>query len=100
MARNSSDRSQNFFIVYSLLPYSVYEFFAQALVAVCIFFRHFAAKLNNYPSITNNFSIQLPSNYFYFCASLKIMVNIGVLGAGHLGKIHLKLLKEIPGVNV
>lgn len=32
--------------------------------------------------------------------SLKIMVNIGVLGAGHLGKIHLKLLKEIPEVNV
>jgi len=30
----------------------------------------------------------------------KIMVNIGVLGAGHLGKIHLKLLKEIPEVNV
>src|SRR5258706_13156440 len=28
------------------------------------------------------------------------MVNIGVLGAGHLGKIHLKLLKEIPEVNV
>ena len=24
------------------------------------------------------------------------MVRIGVLGAGHLGKIHLKLLKEIP----
>jgi predicted dehydrogenase len=28
------------------------------------------------------------------------MVNIGVLGAGHLGKIHLKLLKEIPEANV
>lgn len=28
------------------------------------------------------------------------MINIGVLGAGHLGKIHLKLLKEIPDVNV
>lgn len=25
------------------------------------------------------------------------MLKIGVLGAGHLGKIHLKLLKEIPG---
>jgi predicted dehydrogenase len=28
------------------------------------------------------------------------MINIGVLGAGHLGKIHLKLLKEIPEANV
>lgn len=28
------------------------------------------------------------------------MVKIGVLGAGHLGKIHLKLLKEIPDFEV
>jgi len=28
------------------------------------------------------------------------MVRIGVLGAGHLGKIHLKLLKEIPDFEV
>ncbi|NQY11512.1 MAG: Gfo/Idh/MocA family oxidoreductase [Flavobacteriales bacterium] len=28
------------------------------------------------------------------------MHNIGVLGAGHLGKIHLKLLKEIKGYNI
>lgn len=28
------------------------------------------------------------------------MLNIGVLGAGHLGKIHLKLLKEIPAFNL
>ena len=25
------------------------------------------------------------------------MLNIGVLGAGHLGKIHIKCLQEIPG---
>ena len=25
------------------------------------------------------------------------MVRIGVFGVGHLGKIHVKLLKEIPG---
>jgi predicted dehydrogenase len=24
------------------------------------------------------------------------MLKIGVLGAGHLGKIHIRLLKEIP----
>jgi len=28
------------------------------------------------------------------------MVKIGVIGAGHLGKIHLKLLKEIPSANL
>ncbi|MCI4668717.1 MAG: Gfo/Idh/MocA family oxidoreductase [Bacteroidia bacterium] len=28
------------------------------------------------------------------------MVNIGVLGAGHLGKIHIKLLKGIPSFNL
>src|SRR5690242_11890032 len=28
------------------------------------------------------------------------MVKIGVIGAGHLGKIHLKLLKEISTVNL
>jgi predicted dehydrogenase len=28
------------------------------------------------------------------------MLNIGVLGVGHLGKIHLKLIKEIPGFNL
>ncbi|MBK5284459.1 MAG: Gfo/Idh/MocA family oxidoreductase [Bacteroidia bacterium] len=28
------------------------------------------------------------------------MLNIGVLGAGHLGKIHLRLWKEVEGVNV
>ncbi len=27
-------------------------------------------------------------------------MNIGIVGLGHLGKIHLKLLKEIPGYNV
>ena len=31
---------------------------------------------------------------------LHTMVKIGVLGAGHLGKIHLKLLKEIPDFEV
>ncbi len=31
----------------------------------------------------------------YFCRKLFIMLKVGVLGAGHLGKIHLKLLKEI-----
>jgi len=28
------------------------------------------------------------------------MLNIGVLGAGHLGKIHLKCIKEIPNYNL
>ena len=28
------------------------------------------------------------------------MVKIGVIGAGHLGKIHIRLLKEIPGVEL
>ena len=28
------------------------------------------------------------------------MLNIGILGAGHLGKIHLRLWREIEGVNV
>jgi predicted dehydrogenase len=28
------------------------------------------------------------------------MINIGVLGAGHLGKIHIRLLKEIPEYNL
>ena len=31
----------------------------------------------------------------YICKKFKIMLKIGVLGAGHLGKIHLKLLSEI-----
>ena len=28
------------------------------------------------------------------------MLNVGILGAGHLGKIHLRLWKEVEGVNV
>src|ERR1044072_445872 len=28
------------------------------------------------------------------------MLKIGVLGAGHLGKIHIRLLKEIPSFNL
>ena len=31
----------------------------------------------------------------YLCKKNK-MLKIGVLGAGHLGKIHLKCIKEIP----
>lgn len=31
----------------------------------------------------------------YFCQNLKIMLKIGVLGVGHLGKIHLKCVKQI-----
>lgn len=33
----------------------------------------------------------------YFCLNFEIMLKIGVLGAGHLGKIHLKCIKEIDG---
>lgn len=36
------------------------------------------------------------SNNNTFTQILKSMIKIGVLGAGHLGKIHLKLIKEIP----
>ena len=28
------------------------------------------------------------------------MLSIGVIGAGHLGKIHLKLLKELPSYHL
>ncbi len=31
----------------------------------------------------------------YFCKKSNIMIKIGILGAGHLGKIHIRLLKEI-----
>ena len=31
---------------------------------------------------------------------MKDKIKIGLLGAGHLGKIHLKLLKEIEGFEV
>ena len=34
----------------------------------------------------------------YFCNKAKEMLKIGVLGAGHLGKIHLRLLKELSDV--
>ena len=30
-----------------------------------------------------------------FCANFSRMIKIGVLGAGHLGKIHLKCIKQI-----
>jgi len=30
----------------------------------------------------------------YFCSKYDTMLKVGVLGAGHLGKIHLRLLKE------
>ena len=33
----------------------------------------------------------------YFCQNFSIMLKIGVLGVGHLGKIHLKCIKEIDG---
>src|ERR1700740_520333 len=28
------------------------------------------------------------------------MTRVGLLGAGHLGKIHLKLLKNLPGIEI
>lgn len=31
---------------------------------------------------------------FYFCSKLSNMLKVGVLGAGHLGKIHLRLLQQ------
>lgn len=31
----------------------------------------------------------------YICSKFKEMLKVGVLGAGHLGKIHLRLLKEL-----
>ncbi len=33
-------------------------------------------------------------------SNIKIMIKIGVLGAGHLGKIHIRLLKEIEGFDL
>ncbi len=33
----------------------------------------------------------------YFCQKVSIMLKIGVLGVGHLGKIHIKCIKEIEG---
>lgn len=32
---------------------------------------------------------------FYFCKKSDFMLKIGVLGAGHLGKIHIRLIKEL-----
>lgn len=32
----------------------------------------------------------------YFCTKSDKMIKIGVLGAGHLGKIHIKCIREIP----
>jgi predicted dehydrogenase len=34
--------------------------------------------------------------FFYFCAKYTDMLKIGVIGAGHLGKIHIKCINEIP----
>lgn len=34
------------------------------------------------------------------CVKIERMLKIGVLGAGHLGKIHLRLLKELEGVEL
>lgn len=36
----------------------------------------------------------------YFCKHTESMIKVGLIGVGHLGKIHLKLLKEIPQFNV
>ena len=36
----------------------------------------------------------------YFCANSSFMIKIGILGAGHLGKIHIRLLKEIENFEV
>ena len=32
----------------------------------------------------------------YLCRNFYMMLKIGVLGAGHLGKIHLKCIQQIP----
>lgn len=34
--------------------------------------------------------------FLYFCAKYLNMLKIGVIGAGHLGKIHIKCINEIP----
>ncbi len=36
----------------------------------------------------------------YFCQNFKTMLKIGVLGVGHLGKIHLRCIKEISGYDL
>ena len=37
---------------------------------------------------------------FFYQSRKNGMLKVGVFGAGHLGKIHLKLLKEIPQYEV
>lgn len=39
-------------------------------------------------------SLLLSTNKLYFCSKYFIMLKVGVLGAGHLGKIHLRLLQQ------
>ena len=34
------------------------------------------------------------SFYCYFCSKYFYMLKVGVLGAGHLGKIHLRLFQQ------
>lgn len=45
--------------------------------------------------ITRNNSKFLNTANLYFCFKLNLMVKIGLIGVGHLGKIHLQLIKEI-----
>jgi len=38
---------------------------------------------------------QSATSFRYFAPLFQAMIKIGVLGTGHLGKIHLKLIREI-----
>jgi predicted dehydrogenase len=44
--------------------------------------------------------MRMKSKKEYFCINTCGMVNIGVLGTGHLGKIHLRQLREIKGFTI
>ena len=62
--------------------------------------RNFSEMLTRTLAIwTRTISDSIFSIYLTFAQNFK-MLSIGVLGAGHLGKIHLKLLKEIPAYHI
>lgn len=91
MPGNISNGIQYFFIPDSFRFNLFNKFFSESFVPVCIC-HLLRNKLYLFAKV-----IISPDYYEknYFCKK-NSMLKIGVLGAGHLGKIHIKCIKQIP----
>ena len=93
MARHLVDGGQNRLIGDAFGAQLIHELLAEAFGAVIVLqvmvhYLHLRREITGFSDATKG-------EKDYFCANFSIMLKIGVLGAGHLGKIHLNCIRQI-----